>query len=108
MGLTILFVGLGLAACSPSPWDQAQTRYTEGLARTLDVPLPSSDPSAIKAPVPPQSVSEPAAGRTSPQPDQQETRAAATNDPASLNLLDYLRTTPCALHSLISEHNSSL
>ena len=108
MGLTILFVGLGLTACSPSPWDQAQTRYTEGLARTLDVPLPSSDPSAIKAPVPPQSVSEPAAGRTSPQPDQQETRAAATNDPASLNLLDYLRTTPCALHSLISEHNSSL
>jgi len=57
--------------------------------------------------VPPQSVREPAAGRTSPQPDQQETRAAATNDPASLNLLDYLRTTTCALHSLISEHNSS-
>ena len=108
MGLAILLFGMGLAACSPSPWDQAQTRYTEGLARTLDVPLPSSDPRAIKAPVPPQSVSEPAAGRTYPQPDQQETRAAATNDPASLNLLDYLRTTPCALHSLISEHNSSL
>ena len=108
MRLTILFVGLGLAACSPSPWNQAQTRYTEGLARTLDVPLPSNGPSAIEAPVPPQSVREPAAGRTSPQPDQQETRADATNDPASLNLLDYLRTTPCELHSLISEHNSSL
>ena len=108
IGLAILLLGMGLAACSPSPWDQAQTRYTEGLARTLDVPLPPDNAGTIKAPVPPQSASGPAADKASPQPDQQETRAAATNDPASINLLDYLRTTPCELHRLISEHNSSL
>ena len=50
----------------------------------------------------------PAAGQAPSQSHDDGPGAAETNDPASLNLLDYLRTTPCALHSLISEHNSSL
>ena len=108
MGLTILLIGLGLAACTPSPWNQAQTRYTEGLARTLDVPLPSDNAPANKPPVAPQSASEQAVGKAALQPYSDGTRTPATDDPASLNLLDYLRTTPCELHSLISEHNSSL
>ena len=106
--LTIFCIAVGLTACSPSPWDQAQIRYTEGLARTLDVPLPSTNTHAIQAPVPPQPVSAQAAGQAPSQSHDDGPGAAETNDPASLNLLDYLRTTPCALHSLISEHNSSL
>ncbi len=94
-GLALICIGLGLAGCSTSAWDQAQTRYLTGLARTLDVPLPADNSATIKAPVPPRFFEEGAL-------------AAPVNDPSSLNLLDYLRTTPCALHGLISEHNSSL
>ncbi|MDG1112259.1 MAG: DUF3080 family protein [Pseudomonadales bacterium] len=108
MGLAILLFGMGLAACSPSPWDQAQTRYTEGLARTLDVPLPPDNARATKAPVAPQRVSQQAVAKATLKPYSEGTRTGTTNDPASLNLLDYLRTSPCELHSLISEHNSSL
>ena len=108
IGLAILLIAMGLAACSPSPWNQAQTRYTEGLARTLDMPIPPDNAPAIKSPVAPKSASEQLVGKAALQPYSDGTRTPATDNPASLNLMDYLRTTPCELHSLISENNSSL
>ena len=98
---------VNLAGCAPSPWDAAQTRYTDGLGRVLDISISSTELRALVAPVPPKAPVSPTASQKQ-APSQAAKAGTALPAPANLNLLDYLRTTPCELHPLISEHNSSL
>ena len=87
----LLGILIVLAGCEPSAFEGALSRYLEGIERTLgQIPAKASEMGPIRPP-----------SATPPV-------KLALQDDHRLDLLDYLKTTPCALHQLISQRNSSL
>ena len=87
----LLGILIVLAGCESSAFESALDRYLEGIERILgQMPPKPSEMGPIRPPSAKPHV------KPSPQDDYR------------LDLLDYLKTTPCALHQLISARNSSL
>ena len=84
--LPLLFL---VVSCSnPAPFEQDLDRYTLGLSRILDQRRAVEPTQTLR---PPRTLG-----------------SSGVNTEASIDLLDFLRTSPCALHALISAHNASL
>ncbi|MGB1939884.1 MAG: DUF3080 family protein [Pseudomonadales bacterium] len=87
----IFYALLTLTGCDSTAWENGLSRYLGGAARILEQSLPKPlAPEPIRVP-----------------PTQSKIRLGQQVE-HRLDLLEYLKTTPCALHQLISERNSSL